>query len=152
MRMSFWGALCHKATVFPQSSLKHLALLLSGIKIFILTMVCISLHFYDGQVFIAYLFSHYRVHKGKEGARKIHPTTTNIAMDSFLVVSLDTLFGHNCAGKVANQCGPGIFLVVCQVEFDAFCGSQTGLTFCLFLGAGLAAKECCPCILRTLCA
>ena len=30
----------------------------------------------------------------------IHPTTINIAKGSFLVVSLDTLFGHNCFWKV----------------------------------------------------
>ena len=33
-----------------------------------------------GQVFIAYIVGHYRVHKGKEGARKIHPTSINIAV------------------------------------------------------------------------
>ena len=87
-----------------------------------------------GKVFIAYIVGHYRVHKGKEGASKIHPTTINIAKGSFSVVSFDALFGHNCAGKVANHCGPCMFLQVCQVEFDAICGSQTGLTFCLFWG------------------
>ena len=94
-----------------------------------------------GKVFIAYIVGHYRVHKGKEGAGKIHPTTINIVKGSFSVVLLTRFLDTTALGRLPTIAVLACFYKCARSSSMPFVGPKQGLLFACFGGTAPPLRD-----------